>query len=172
MLPTPVVRPNRCREPGNSHHSLPSQRLRVTSQQLSRQARTVTRDPRQPCQSTLRIPSYSSGLKFNEQLCARKLKSLLQRGASLSTRCASCFRPSGPEAHHKPWVTRTRAFICGSSRRAVASKADKFQPRNLTRWQNAEFDRLYDESGSELDLVKPSPRRDVTALANNPTQPV
>ena len=69
----------------------------------------------------------------------------------------------------------------------VTSKANKFQGRNFTRWQNAEFDRLYEASDSELDPVKRGAlfiamndllirnvvvipvvaRRDVTALANN-----
>jgi len=69
----------------------------------------------------------------------------------------------------------------------VASKANKFQGRNATRWQNAEFDRLYEASDVELDPVKRAAlfitmndlvirnvvvipvvaRRDVAALANN-----
>jgi peptide/nickel transport system substrate-binding protein len=69
----------------------------------------------------------------------------------------------------------------------VASKANKFQGRNVTRWQNAEFDRLFELSDSELDPVKRAAlfiamndllirnvvvipvvaRRDVTAHANN-----
>ena len=36
----------------------------------------------------------------------------------------------------------------------VASKANKFQGRNITRWQNAEYDKLYAQSESELDPVK------------------
>ena len=36
----------------------------------------------------------------------------------------------------------------------VASKANKFQGRNITRWQNAEYDKLYEASESELDPVK------------------
>jgi peptide/nickel transport system substrate-binding protein len=69
----------------------------------------------------------------------------------------------------------------------VASKANKFQGRNVTRWQNAEFDKLYEASDSELDPVRRAAlfiamndlvvrnvvvipvlaRRDVSALANN-----
>ncbi len=36
----------------------------------------------------------------------------------------------------------------------VAQKANKYQGRNITRWQNAEFDKLHDDSDSELDPVK------------------
>jgi peptide/nickel transport system substrate-binding protein len=36
----------------------------------------------------------------------------------------------------------------------VASKANKFQGRNITRWQSAEYDRLYEASDSEIDPVK------------------
>jgi peptide/nickel transport system substrate-binding protein len=36
----------------------------------------------------------------------------------------------------------------------VASKANKFQGRNVCRWQNAEYDRLFNASESELDPVK------------------
>jgi peptide/nickel transport system substrate-binding protein len=34
------------------------------------------------------------------------------------------------------------------------SKANKWQGRNVTRWQNAEYDKLHDESDHELDPVK------------------
>jgi peptide/nickel transport system substrate-binding protein len=36
----------------------------------------------------------------------------------------------------------------------IASKANKFQGRNITRWQNAEFDKLHGQSTQELDPVK------------------
>ncbi len=36
----------------------------------------------------------------------------------------------------------------------VASKANKYQGRNITRWQNADYDKLHDASDSELDPVK------------------
>ncbi len=36
----------------------------------------------------------------------------------------------------------------------VASKANKFQGRNIVRWQNPEFDKLYAQSESELNPVK------------------
>jgi peptide/nickel transport system substrate-binding protein len=36
----------------------------------------------------------------------------------------------------------------------VASKANKYQGRNITRWQNAEFDKLHEDSDHELDPVK------------------
>jgi peptide/nickel transport system substrate-binding protein len=36
----------------------------------------------------------------------------------------------------------------------VKSKANKWQGRNPTRWQNAEFDKLHDDSDHELDPVK------------------
>lgn len=43
-----------------------------------------------------------------------------------------------------------RAFLSSE----VASKANKWQNFNITRWQNAEYDKLYDQSESELDPVK------------------
>jgi peptide/nickel transport system substrate-binding protein len=36
----------------------------------------------------------------------------------------------------------------------VASKANKYQGRNISRWQNADYDKLHDQSDSELDPVK------------------
>jgi peptide/nickel transport system substrate-binding protein len=36
----------------------------------------------------------------------------------------------------------------------VASKANKFQGRNITRWQNAEYDRLFEQSDKELNPIK------------------
>ena len=36
----------------------------------------------------------------------------------------------------------------------VASKANKWQGRNITRWRNADYDRLFAQSESELDPVK------------------
>jgi peptide/nickel transport system substrate-binding protein len=36
----------------------------------------------------------------------------------------------------------------------ICSKANKFQGRNITRWQNAEFDALHAASEKELDTVK------------------
>jgi peptide/nickel transport system substrate-binding protein len=36
----------------------------------------------------------------------------------------------------------------------VASKANKFQGRNIVRWQNADYDKLYAQSDSELSPVK------------------
>jgi peptide/nickel transport system substrate-binding protein len=36
----------------------------------------------------------------------------------------------------------------------VASKANKYQGRNITRWQNAEFDKLHEDSDHELDPIK------------------
>jgi peptide/nickel transport system substrate-binding protein len=36
----------------------------------------------------------------------------------------------------------------------VAAKANKWQGRNITRWQNAEYDRLYAASETEIDPVK------------------
>jgi peptide/nickel transport system substrate-binding protein len=69
----------------------------------------------------------------------------------------------------------------------VASKANKFQGRNVTRWQSTEFDQLYEASDIELDPVKRAAlfiamndllisnvvvipvvaRRDVAAVAHN-----
>ena len=36
----------------------------------------------------------------------------------------------------------------------VATKENKWQGRNITRWRNADFDKLYDESEHETDTVK------------------
>jgi peptide/nickel transport system substrate-binding protein len=36
----------------------------------------------------------------------------------------------------------------------VASKDNKWQGRNITRWKNAEYDKLYRAAESELDPVK------------------
>ncbi len=36
----------------------------------------------------------------------------------------------------------------------VASKANKWQGRNATRWRNADYDKLHDQSDGELDPVK------------------
>ena len=36
----------------------------------------------------------------------------------------------------------------------IACKANKWQGRNTTRWHNAEYDKLHDQSDSELDPVK------------------
>src|SRR5262247_4261625 len=36
----------------------------------------------------------------------------------------------------------------------VASKDNKFQGRNITRWRNEEYDKLFKASESELDPVK------------------
>jgi peptide/nickel transport system substrate-binding protein len=36
----------------------------------------------------------------------------------------------------------------------VKSKANKWQGRNVTRWQNADYDKLHDDSDHELDPVK------------------
>ena len=36
----------------------------------------------------------------------------------------------------------------------IASKANKFQGRNIVRWQSAEFDQLYAQSDTEIDPVK------------------
>jgi peptide/nickel transport system substrate-binding protein len=36
----------------------------------------------------------------------------------------------------------------------AAAKANKFQGRNITRWQNPEYDKLYRDAEIELDPVK------------------
>ena len=36
----------------------------------------------------------------------------------------------------------------------IASKANKWQGRNILRWQNADFDKLYAETQTEVDLTK------------------
>jgi peptide/nickel transport system substrate-binding protein len=43
-----------------------------------------------------------------------------------------------------------RAFLSSE----VASKANKWQGFNVTRWQNADYDKLHDQSDHELDPVK------------------
>jgi peptide/nickel transport system substrate-binding protein len=44
----------------------------------------------------------------------------------------------------------TRQFLSSEA----AAKANKWQGRNITRWQNVDFDRLYHASENELDPVK------------------
>jgi peptide/nickel transport system substrate-binding protein len=46
--------------------------------------------------------------------------------------------------------TFMRQFLSGE----VASKDNKWQGRNITRWRNAEYDKLFDASLTELDPVK------------------
>jgi peptide/nickel transport system substrate-binding protein len=36
----------------------------------------------------------------------------------------------------------------------VSAKANKWQGRNITRWQNKEYDEIYKASQSELDPIK------------------
>jgi peptide/nickel transport system substrate-binding protein len=36
----------------------------------------------------------------------------------------------------------------------IASKANKWQGRNVTRWRNEEYDRLYQAADTEMDPVK------------------
>jgi peptide/nickel transport system substrate-binding protein len=36
----------------------------------------------------------------------------------------------------------------------VAAKANKYQGRNITRWQNADYDKLYEQADKELNAVK------------------
>src|SRR5262249_26291622 len=36
----------------------------------------------------------------------------------------------------------------------IADKSNKWQGRNITRWRNADYDKLYDESEHETDPVK------------------
>jgi peptide/nickel transport system substrate-binding protein len=36
----------------------------------------------------------------------------------------------------------------------VCAKANKFQGRNITRWQNADYDKMFHDADSELDPVK------------------
>ena len=43
-----------------------------------------------------------------------------------------------------------RCFISSE----IASKANKWQGRNVTRWRNADYDKLHDQSDIELDPVK------------------
>lgn len=46
--------------------------------------------------------------------------------------------------------TFMRQFLSGE----IASKDNKWQGRNITRWRNAEYDKLFDASLTELDPVK------------------
>jgi peptide/nickel transport system substrate-binding protein len=43
-----------------------------------------------------------------------------------------------------------RSYLTGE----VASKANKFQGRNITRWQNEEFDKLFEQADKELNPIK------------------
>jgi peptide/nickel transport system substrate-binding protein len=43
-----------------------------------------------------------------------------------------------------------RAFLSSE----VASKANKWQGFNVTRWRNTDYDKLHDQSAGELDPVK------------------
>ena len=43
-----------------------------------------------------------------------------------------------------------RSYLSGEA----ASKANKFQGRNITRWQSGEFDKLFEQADNELDPVK------------------
>jgi peptide/nickel transport system substrate-binding protein len=45
-------------------------------------------------------------------------------------------------------------FMNQFTSREVAAKANKWQGRNITRWRNEEYDRIYTASDSELDPVK------------------
>jgi len=55
---------------------------------------------------------------------------------------------TGPTAPDPSWFMR--AFLSSE----VASKANKWQGRNVTRWRNEEYDRLYAAADTELDPVK------------------
>ena len=54
----------------------------------------------------------------------------------------------GPTAPDPSWFMR--AFLSSE----VASKANKWQGRNVTRWRNEEYDRVYEAADTELDPVK------------------
>jgi peptide/nickel transport system substrate-binding protein len=47
-----------------------------------------------------------------------------------------------------------RLFMRQFTSWAVAAKANKWQERNITRWQNEEYDRTYNAAETELDPVK------------------
>ncbi len=53
-----------------------------------------------------------------------------------------------PAAPDPAWFMR--AFLSSE----VASRANKWQGRNVTRWRNDEYDRLYEAADAELDPVK------------------
>ena len=54
----------------------------------------------------------------------------------------------GPTAPDPGWFMRS--FLSDE----IASKANKWQGRNTTRWRNEEYDRMYDAAETELDPVK------------------
>ena len=54
----------------------------------------------------------------------------------------------GPTAPDPGWFMRS--FLSDE----IASKANKWQGRNVTRWRNEEYDRMYDAAETELDPVK------------------
>ncbi|MGH7354209.1 MAG: peptide ABC transporter substrate-binding protein [Candidatus Rokuibacteriota bacterium] len=55
---------------------------------------------------------------------------------------------TSPTAPDPSWFMR--AFVSSE----VASKANKWQGRNVTRWRNEEYDRVYEAADTELDPVK------------------
>jgi peptide/nickel transport system substrate-binding protein len=55
---------------------------------------------------------------------------------------------TGPTAPDPAWFMRP--FLSSE----VASKANKWQGRNVTRWRNEDYDRLYEAADTELDPVK------------------
>jgi peptide/nickel transport system substrate-binding protein len=55
---------------------------------------------------------------------------------------------TGPTAPDPAWFMR--AFVSAE----VASKANKWQGRNVTRWRNDEYDRTYEAADAEVDPVK------------------
>jgi peptide/nickel transport system substrate-binding protein len=55
---------------------------------------------------------------------------------------------TSPTAPDPAWFMR--AFLSAE----VASRANKWQGRNVTRWRNDEYDRLYEAADAELDPVK------------------
>jgi peptide/nickel transport system substrate-binding protein len=55
---------------------------------------------------------------------------------------------TGPTAPDPAWFMRPFLSV------EVASKANKWQGRNVTRWRNEEYDRMYEAADTELDPVK------------------
>jgi peptide/nickel transport system substrate-binding protein len=55
---------------------------------------------------------------------------------------------TGPTAPDPAWFMRPFLSV------EVASKANKWQGRNVTRWRNEEYDRMYEAADTELDPAK------------------
>ena len=73
--------------------------------------------------------------------------------ANPDTYTAFLRRPA--DVHDDDDAAGSRACSCASScPTEVATKANKWQGRNITRWRNAEYDKLFHDAENELDPVK------------------